>query len=142
MVFYLGKEAVMLRIICSIALIAHGIGHIIGVSAAWTPVKMGFSGHPWIFSSGVNISSGIGRIFGIVWLVAMIVSIASGVGLLLRFDWWVTMAIVGALISTGVLIIWFRAFPSGSDVSALAFDFLILAALLGPWSNKILEFLL
>jgi hypothetical protein len=131
----------MFRIIASIALIAHGIGHLIGVSAAWTPVKMGFSDHPWIFSSGVNISSEIGRVFGVVWLAAMLISIAAGVGLLLRLDWWVSLAIIGACVSAAAVMIWFRAFPSGSNFFALGFDLLTLGALLGPWSDKVIDFL-
>jgi len=129
----------MLRIICSIAIIAHGIGHLIGVSAAWTPVRMGFSDQPWIFSNEVNISSGVGRLFGIVWLAAMIIIIASGIGLLLQLDGWVTLASTGAFISMIALIVWFRAFPSGSNISALVFDLFIMAALLGPWSGRVLN---
>ncbi|MFC1936050.1 hypothetical protein ACFLYP_00125 [Chloroflexota bacterium] len=129
----------MFRIIFSIALIAHGIGHVIGVSAAWTPVKMGFSNHPWIFSKGVNITSGIGRNFGVVWLAALIFSIAAGVALILRLEGWTALAILGACISSVALFIWWRAFPSGSNVSALVFNLLILAALLGPWSSKAVE---
>jgi hypothetical protein len=131
----------MFRIIVSIMLIAHGIGHIIGISAAWTPVKMGFSDHPWIFSNGVNITSGIGRAFGIVWLTALIISIMAGFGLLFRMDWWTSLAIVGAIISAIALVIWFPAFPSGSNISALVLDLLIIAVLMGPWSNKVIEFL-
>ena len=127
----------MLRILFSIALIAHGIGHVIGISAAWTPVKMGFSRQPWLFSRGVNVDSGIGRAFGIVWLAALVISVLAGVGLLLRLDWWITAAIVGALVSSFALIVWWRAFPSGANTSALIFNLLVLAALLGPWVNRV-----
>ena len=131
----------MVRIIVSIALIVHGIGHVIGVSASWTSVKMGFSENSWIFSTGVNIESGIGRAFGVVWLIAMIFSIAAGFGLFFHQDWWITLALAGAIVSIVAVGIWFRAFPSGSNISALLFDIVILVAILGPWSEKIFRIL-
>ena len=131
----------MFTIIVSIMLIAHGIGHIIGVSGAWTPVKMGFSDHSWIFSNGVNITSGIGQAFGVVWLATLIISTMAGFGLLFHLDWWTSLAIIGAFISAVAIVIWFHAFPTGSNSSALVFDLLIIAALFGPWSNKVVEFL-
>jgi hypothetical protein len=131
----------MTRLVISFAIIAHGIGHLIGVSAAWTPIKMGFSDHSWIFSTGVNISSGIGRAFGFVWLITMVITITSGLGLLLRLDWWIPLAIVSALLSIFALITWFKAFPSSSDIAALLFDVIVLTGLLGPWSEKIIQIL-
>jgi hypothetical protein len=129
----------MIRIIVSIALIGHGIGHVIGVSAAWTSVKMGFSDHPWSLSSNVNVNTAIGRIFGVVWLAALIAIVAAGMGLLLRMEWWTTWAIIGSIISIVALVIWWRAFPTGSDISALIFNVIILVALLGPWANRVIE---
>lgn len=128
----------MFRIILGIALLAHGIGHVIGVSAAWTPVKMGFSDQPWLFSSGVNITTSIGRVFGVVWLAALVINIMAGAGLLLRLEWWVPMAILGALISSAALVIWWQAFPSGSNISALVFNILLIAGLLGPWADRVI----
>ena len=129
----------MLKLIASLALIFHGIGHIIGVSAAWTPIKMGFSDRPWIFSAGINIESGLGRIFGLVWLIATLASIIAGFGLYFRQDWWLTLTIVGTIVSLVAVITWFRAFPSGANMSALVFDVIILVGLFGPWSEKIIQ---
>jgi hypothetical protein len=139
--FQIGKETNMFRIICGFALIFHGVGHLIGVFASWTPFKMGFSDQHWIISNGVSVSSVIGRVFGVVWLAAMVLSIAAGVGLLFRMEWWLPMAIWGSIFSAVAIVVWFRAFPSGSDVSALVFDIFVLVALLGPWSGRVAEFL-
>jgi hypothetical protein len=129
----------MFKLIATLALLGHGIGHLIGVSAAWTPIKMGFTDQPWIFSPGININSGLGRVFGLVWLLAMLTTIGAGFGLYFRQEWWLSLTIGSALISLLAVIAWFRAFPSGANMGALGFDILILIGLLGPWSERIIQ---
>jgi len=69
---------------------------------------MVLSDQSWIFSTGVNVLSEIGRAFGIVWLAAMIVSVAYVVGLLFRLDWWATPGTGGYRHFYAGMIIWFR----------------------------------
>ena len=44
----------LLKWLLALVLIAHGIGHITGVSAFWTKLPMGFNQNPWIFGAGGN----------------------------------------------------------------------------------------
>jgi hypothetical protein len=132
----------MLRILFSLAFLGHGIGHVIGFSAAWTKVKMGFSNQSWIFSAGINIESGLGRFLSIFWLAALITSVAAGVGLYLRLDWWIPVAIISSVLSIIAVLPWWPAFPSGSYMGAMGFNLLVLVALLGPWADRIQTFLM
>ncbi len=131
----------MLRIIVALMIIGHGIGHIMGFLAAWTRVPMGFTDRPWIFSSGVTIGSALGRAFGLLWLVAMVATVASGIGLLIRADWWPPLAIVGSIISLLVIAPWWNTVAPGPRFWASLVDLIILAALLLPWRETVLEML-
>jgi hypothetical protein len=127
----------MLKIVIAIVLLMHGIGHVMGIFAAWTTVPMGFSANSWLFSSGVTISSPIGRAFSLLWLAAALVTVAAGWGLLTNQDWWRTLAIAGAILSLAVFIPWMSVAPTGSVIGAIAVDVLTLVALLGPWQEQV-----
>ncbi|MCI0398906.1 MAG: hypothetical protein L0332_29515 [Chloroflexi bacterium] len=129
----------MLRIIIILALLMHGIGHIIGFLAAWTPVPVGFSNHPWALSGGVTMTSPAGRAFGLLWLVAMIGTVAAGLGLLFHQDWWAPLAVAASVISLVVWLPWWQTVPRGSLVGAVAFDLLIILALLSPWADRVIR---
>jgi hypothetical protein len=88
----------MLKFIIALPLIGHGLAHISGVLAAWTLADVGFKDNPWIFSSGVRLSSGIGRVFGLIWLLALIALAGSGVGLIFRQAWWPDVALLGSVL--------------------------------------------
>ncbi len=128
----------MLKIINGLALIAHGIGHIMGFMASWTTVPMGFSHDPWVLSSNVTLESVIGRIFGLVWLVAMLGSMIAGYGLLSGQAWWRTLAIVSAVVSLAVIVPWWNTVNVGPKWGAL-FDVAVLVVLLTPLSEQLTQ---
>jgi hypothetical protein len=122
----------MIRIIVALILIAHGLGHSMGVLAAWTTVPYGLSNRPWLFSSGVLLDSATGRVWGLLWLAALVVTTAGGAGLLLHQDWWRTVAVAGAVLSLVAIGPWLGAMPLGSAIGAVVVDILVLAGLLLP----------
>lgn len=121
----------LLKWLLALVLIAHGIGHITGVSAFWTKLPMGFNQNPWIFGAGGSLSSPIGRIFGVVWLAATAILIAAGVGLLTNQAWWTSAAVIGAIISLVAIVPWWNSVTSGVKIGALL-DVVILVGLLTP----------
>jgi hypothetical protein len=129
----------MLKIVIAIVLLMHGVGHIMGIFAAWTTVPMGFSNNSWILSGSVTITSPIGRAFSLLWLAATLITVAAGWGLLTNQEWWRPLAIAGAILSLVVFIPWATVAPSGSVVGAIAVDVLVLIALLGPWQEQVVR---
>ena len=121
----------LLKWLLVLVLIAHGIGHITGVSAFWTTLPMGFNQNPWIFGAGGTISSLVGRIFGVIWLTATVIFIAAGVGLLTNQAWWTNAAIIGAVVSLVAIVPWWNTVTLGVKMGALL-DVAILAGLLPP----------
>src|SRR5690242_751745 len=122
----------MVRIIVALVLIAHGLGHSMGVLAAWTTIPSGLTNRPWLFSTGVLMDSTMGRVWSVLWLAALLVTTAGGVGLLLHQDWWRTVAVAGAILSLVAIAPWLAAMPPFSAFGAVAVDILVLAILLLP----------
>jgi hypothetical protein len=122
----------MIRIIVALILIAHGLGHSMGVLAAWTTVPSGLSNRPWLFSGGVLADSATGRVWSLLWLAALVVTTVGGAGLLLHADWWRTVAVAGAILSLVAIVPWLPAMPAGSAFGAVGVDVLVLALLLLP----------
>ena len=127
----------MLKIIIALVLLMHGIGHVMGIFAAWTTVPMGFSDNSWLLSSGVTISSPIGRACSLIWLAAALVTVAAGGGMLTNQEWWRSLALAGAILSLAAFIPWATVAPSGSVAGAIVVDVLTLVALLGPWQEQV-----
>ena len=122
----------MIRIIVALVLIAHGIGHSMGVLGAWTTIPSGLTNRSWLFSSGVLVDSATGRVWSLLWLAALVVTTAGGLGLLLQQDWWRTVAVAGAILSLVAIVPWLAAMPLGSAIGAVVVDLLVLALLLLP----------
>ncbi len=127
----------MLRVLVIGLLLMHGAGHIMGFLAAWTPVPVGFSDRPWIFSEGVTMASPVGRAFSLLWLVAMVATVGAGLGLVFQQEWWKPLAVASAAVSLVAFIPWWNAAPSGSVWGAVLVDLLLIAALAFPWGEQV-----
>jgi hypothetical protein len=133
----------MLRLILAIVLIAHGIGHIMGFLAAWTNVPMGFSDRPWLLSTGVTVSSAVGKAFGLLWLVALVAFVVAGLGVLLRADWWPMLAIAGSVVSLIAILPWWNTVASGPRIWASLVDVVTIVVLLVPaWREQLVRALM
>jgi hypothetical protein len=130
----------MLRIVFAVPLIAHGLAHLSGFLAAWTPANTGFPDKPWIFTSSVYLSGPLGKVFGVLWLLSLLGLAGSGLGILLRQDWWTILAIAGAILSLVAIVPWWQSVPPGAWVGA-AFDILVILVLATPLKDRILELL-
>jgi len=129
----------MFRMIVALVLIAHGLGHSMGVLGAWTTIPSGLTNRPWLFAGGVLLDSGMGRVWGVLWLAALLVTTAGGVGLLLQQDWWRGVAVAGAVLSLVAIVPWLAAMPPFSAFGAVAVDILVLAILLLPVGEQLVS---
>jgi hypothetical protein len=128
----------MLRFVFALPLLGHGLAHLSGFVASWTSSDAGYGDKPWVFSSGVTLTSGVGRAFGLLWLVAAIVLTASGVGVILRQEWWPTLAMIGSVLSLVAIVPWWNTVPPGAKLGAV-FDVIVLAVLASPLREQIIK---
>jgi hypothetical protein len=118
-----------LRIILAILVGAHGIGHVLFLVPSLGIADWGQSTRSWLLTDALGDS--LTRLIGAaIWLVAIIAFGAVAVGIFTQTDWWRSLAVIGSIVSiVGLILFW--ANPVASPVfSALAFDAVVLAALL------------
>ncbi|UCH10630.1 MAG: hypothetical protein JSU61_01675 [Fidelibacterota bacterium] len=129
----------MIRFVFAIPLIAHGLAHISGFIASWTPASAGYPiDRPWLLSADITLTSPVGKAFGLLWLVAALGLAGSGLGLIFRQEWWPNLATMAAVISLVVIVPWWRTVPTGAWVGA-AFDMLVIILLTTPLKARILD---
>jgi hypothetical protein len=128
----------MWQFVFAAPLLVHGLAHASGFLASWSSQDAGYSDEPWIFSSGVKLDQGLGRVFGAIWLLAAIGFIAAAFGVVTRQTWWVLLAIPAAVASLVAIAPWWNTVPPGARIGAL-FDLIVLAALTLPWRETIIE---
>jgi hypothetical protein len=130
----------MWKYLFAFLLVMHGLAHVAGPLGFWTSGSQAFAEKAWLFSKGVTPHSGVGWAFGLLWVVAALGLVGAGLGLLFGQEWWPTLAAVGAAVSMVAMVPWARVVPPGAWAGA-CFDLVIVAALLLPWANRVVEVL-
>jgi hypothetical protein len=120
----------------AIVLVAHGLGQILPVLAAWTNEKI-FSDASWLFSSEVGVRTPIGQAFALLGLLALLGFIGGALGFLFGQEWWRPILIAASIISLIVAIPWAAAWPMGSLIGNVLVDVVVLVALLTPRGNRL-----
>mgnify|MGYP005860329141 CR=1 FL=1 len=116
----------MLRIILTLLIGAHGIGHTLFLLPLLGLADWGQSARSWLLG-GQTEARVIG---GLLWIAVIIGYGAALVGLWDEQSWWRSAAVVASVLSMiGLALFWTNP-PASSVVFALIFDLLVLGALL------------
>jgi len=125
----------MWRIVIAVVLLAHGIGHSLGLFPAFGLAKTKrWTDHSWLLTNFIGESAA--RWFGVVlWLAAMFGFIGAALGFYgILIPQWRILAIASAIVSLAGLSLYWNAFPSLTNkIGAIAVDVIILGTLL--WAN-------
>ena len=124
----------MLRYLIALVLLAHGIGHTIGIlqTLRLTTVNPAWNGDSWLLTglAGSTVTNAVGIA---LWTAAMLgFVLAAGVVVgWLPADWWRPLAIGASLCSLAGILLFPAAFPTFSTIGALVVDVVVLGAVLG-----------
>jgi hypothetical protein len=123
----------MLKIVVGLVLLAHGIGHSMGLLQIFkvASVNPQWHGDSWILS-GVAGPTATQAVGAIIWTIA-IVGFAAVAGVVVGWlpaEWWQPLAIVSSVVSLVGVAFFPIAFPLFSTVGAVAIDVAVLAAVL------------
>jgi hypothetical protein len=124
---------IMPRIIIGLVLLAHGIGHSIGVLGLFkvATVNPAWNGDSWLLPA--SASPTLPQVVGVVlWTVSM-VGFAALAGVVFGWfpeAWWVPLAVISSLASLAGVLFFPVAFPTVSTLGAVAVDVVVLAATL------------
>jgi len=123
----------MPRIVVALVLIAHGIGHSMGLIQMFkvATVNPAWNGDSWILTGvgGQGLAMAVGTV---LWTLAIVGFVALGAVVMgwLPAAWWQPLAIASSLVSLAGLALFPFAFPVFSSVGAFVVDMAILAAVL------------
>jgi hypothetical protein len=120
----------MVRYLITIALFAHGIGHLHFLINSWGLWKGGDDGHSWLFSGILSAEQTVEGIFGLLWLIPLVGFVAVSWGYLTHQSWWPQLALACAAISLAMIVLWWGGLVVGSAFFALVFDVAVIAVVL------------
>jgi hypothetical protein len=98
----------MLRCLITIALFAHGIGHLLFLTNSWGIWKGGDEGRSWLFSGMLGAGQTVEGIFGLLWLIPLVGFVGVSWGYLTHQGWWPQLALASAAISLTMIVGWSR----------------------------------
>jgi len=121
----------LLRYLLTIALFAHGVGHLLFLANSWGYWNGDEEGSLWWLFSGVL---GAGQtpqgILGLVWLVPLIGFVAVSWGYLTHQGWWPQLALASAAVSLTMIMVCWGSLLTGSAFFALVFDLAVIVVVL------------
>jgi hypothetical protein len=120
----------MLPYLMTIALFAHGIGHLLFLTNSWGIWKGGDEGRSWLFSGMLGAGQTVEEIFGLLWLIPLVGFVAVSWGYLTHQGWWPQLALASAAISLATIVLWWGGLVVGSAFFALVFDLAVIAVVL------------
>jgi hypothetical protein len=110
-----GKENdVLVRYLITIALFAHGVGHLLFLANSWGYWKGGEEARSWLFSGTLGAGQAVEGISGLLWLILLVAFAAVSWGYLTHQVWWPQLALVSAAISLAMIILWWGSLVTGS----------------------------
>jgi hypothetical protein len=128
----------VLRYLIAIVLVAHGIGHSLGIlqTLRLATVNPTWNGDSWLLS-GVAGSTVVNAVGMALWSAALIGFVLAG-GVVIGWlpaEWWRPLAVGASLCSLAGILLFPVAFPIGSTIAALVVDLVVLGAvLLADWA--------
>ena len=117
------------RIILTLVIVAHGIGHVLFLAPCLGIAQWGQSAHSWLLTR--TLGDGATRVIGsLLWLVVIAGFVTASVGLLGQHTWWRTLASASAGASLLAMLLFASRGSMQPVLSAALVDIAILVALL------------
>lgn len=124
------------RWVITLALFAHGIGHTLFIPLLAPMLGLQTSGHSWLLTGplGDGFTKGLASVIAFVALAGFV---AAAAGVLAQAAWWRPLAIVAAAVSLVLVLAMWDGLPTSSAFAAVAFDVVVLIALLvAHWPSE------
>jgi hypothetical protein len=121
----------MLKVVIALVLLAHGIGHSMGLLGIFkfATVNPSWNGDSWLLTGalGTTVTQAIGAV---LWAAAIIGfgALAASIMGWLPMAWFQPLAIGSSVLSLAGLLLFPVAFPTFSTIGALVIDVAVLAA--------------
>lgn len=119
----------MVRTLIALALLAHGIGHVLFAGNSWgtwrtEPSRAGF------FTKVLHVGQTAEGVMGMIWLLPMVGFMAVAWGFYAETGWWQQAALISAGTSTMLMLLWWGSLNESSALFALLFDLAVIGIVL------------
>jgi broad specificity polyphosphatase/5'/3'-nucleotidase SurE len=120
----------MLKLAVIVVLLAHAVGHVLFLVpslrlADWA----GQTAHSWALTGTVGDTVARG-IAAFVWTATIFLFVAGVAALATGQDWWRAATVAGAVMSIAGIVLFWDGIATTSAIFALAFDAIVLVAML------------
>ncbi|MHA2296138.1 MAG: hypothetical protein ACXAEU_25175 [Candidatus Hodarchaeales archaeon] len=108
-----------MRLLFTIAVILHAIGHL-GMSVHFTGLFefSGFTNDSWLLVKQLKLSETIVRVLALLWILVGVGFLITAGGFWFDQDWWRPLAGIMTVLSIGLFVIWWNAFPMTVPIQA------------------------
>ena len=121
----------MLKLAIGLVLIAHGIGHTLGILQVFkvATVNPAWHGDSWLLTpvAGTTLAQALGVV---LWTASVVGFVALGAVVVgwLPATWWPPVAVASSVVSLAALLLFPTAFPTFSTAAAFVVDVAVLVA--------------
>lgn len=126
----------MWRFLFTIAMLLHGIGHMLFLMNAWGYWKT-VDQRAWLFADGLKLGQAGEGMLGLLWLLPLIGFVIGTWSLFAQQAWWAPLALVAALVSSIMLLVWWSSLNPSSACFALLFNLVVLAVAI--WQQRVVQ---
>jgi len=118
----------VLRWIIGLAVLGHGLGHVLFMPLFAGTLKVEANGHSWLLTDmlGKGVTQALATIIA---AVALGIFVVAGIGLLGETAWWRPLSIVGAVVSLALVAVMWDGLPVSSAYFAVTFDVAVLVGI-------------
>jgi hypothetical protein len=124
------------RWVIGLAVLAHGLGHVLFLPAMSGLMKLQATGHSWLLTGWAG-DGPTKLLASIVAGVVLAAFVGAAAGIFIQGTWWRPVAIAASVASLVLIVAMWDGLPTSPAVSALVFDAVVLAALLvAHWPSE------
>lgn len=119
----------IIRWIVALAVLAHGIGHVLFMPALSGAMRLEASGHSWLLTGLVG--DGLTRLVATLSGGALVLAfMAAAAGIEWQTAWWRPLAMAASIASMVLVVAMWDGLPTGPAAAAFIFDAAVLVAML------------
>jgi hypothetical protein len=130
------KEVGMWRMLFMIAMLLHGIGHILFLMNTWGYWKTA-SERAWLFADGLKLSQTGEGMIGLLWLAPLLGFVVGAWGYVAQQTWWQPLVLTAVMLSSAMILLWWSGLNTSSAFFALAFNLLVFVVVL--WQQRMFQ---
>ena len=126
----------MWRMLFMVAMLLHGIGHVLFLMNTWGYWKVG-QGRAWLFADVLRLGQSGEGMIGLIWLVPLVGFVIVAWGFLVQQAWWGALALSMAILSSVLILLFWNSLNSSSAFFALMFNVVVLMVVI--WQPRMLQ---